>query len=153
MILMKRKRRKERKPEAIKSIIITTEQAEKLGADFGIISLETSDRILKMYTSGEFEVKMEFFEEYILYTLIEKESGEKFSPIGYIKTDYTAYFNPFSEVITFSEAQDLWGLGSSTLRKAVSDKRFFPEEIRKSGNTWLVTKTAMERLYGRRNHD
>jgi hypothetical protein len=51
-------------------------------------------------------------------------------------------------VYTFSEAAELWGLGESTLRKARFDGRFLEGEIRQSGSTWLVTRQAMERLYG-----
>lgn len=52
-------------------------------------------------------------------------------------------------VLTFPEAQEKWGLGTSTLRKAVMDNRFEEGEIRKSGSNWLVTYEAMERLYGK----
>lgn len=52
------------------------------------------------------------------------------------------------EWISFSEATDLWGLGASTLRMAVKRGLFETDEVRKSGNTWLVKKLAMKRLYG-----
>lgn len=54
------------------------------------------------------------------------------------------------EVFTFAEACKLWGLGESTLRKANLDGRFQEGEVRQSGSTWLVTKQAMERLYGKK---
>lgn len=50
--------------------------------------------------------------------------------------------------MTFSEASKLWGLSDSTLRKAKHDGRFEDGEIRQSGGVWLVTRKAMERLYG-----
>lgn len=54
----------------------------------------------------------------------------------------------FDSILTFSEAQNKWGLGVSTLRKSQQDGRFKEGEIRKSGGTWLVTYEAMKRLYG-----
>ena len=53
-------------------------------------------------------------------------------------------------ILTFGEAAKLWGLDSSSLRKSVERGRFLENEIRKSANTWLVTREAMERLYGKR---
>lgn len=53
------------------------------------------------------------------------------------------------QVLTFSEAAQKWGLASgNTLRKAVERKKFKPEEVRKSGDVWLTTYTAMMRVYG-----
>lgn len=56
--------------------------------------------------------------------------------------------NPLNSILTFSEAQEKWRLGPSTLRKSQQDGRFQEGEIRKSGGTWLVTYEAMKRLYG-----
>ena len=51
-------------------------------------------------------------------------------------------------VMTFPEACKRWNLGESTLRKAALSGRFLENEVRKSGKTWLVTYSAMNRLYG-----
>lgn len=51
-------------------------------------------------------------------------------------------------VMTFPEACKRWGLGESTLRKAVRSGRFMNNEVRKSSKTWLVTHAGMVRLYG-----
>ena len=51
-------------------------------------------------------------------------------------------------VMTFPEACKRWNLGESTLRKAARSGRFLENELRKSEKTWLVTRAAMERLYG-----
>jgi|GEM_PF-6587991 len=56
--------------------------------------------------------------------------------------------NNLDTVYTFAEAQEKWGLGDSTLRKAKYDDRFEKGEVRKSGSNWLVTHAAMKRLYG-----
>lgn len=52
------------------------------------------------------------------------------------------------EVMTFPEACKRWNLGESTLRKAARSGRFLENEVRKSEKCWLVTRSAMERLYG-----
>ena len=52
-------------------------------------------------------------------------------------------------VMTFSEACKRWGLGESTLRKAAKSGRFKKDEIKKSGKCWLITRSAIERLYGK----
>lgn len=51
-------------------------------------------------------------------------------------------------VYTAAEAGELWNLGTSTVKRACQTGRFAPWEARKSGGTWLVTRAAMERVYG-----
>lgn len=54
-----------------------------------------------------------------------------------------------NEVFTFSEAARLWGIDSSTLRKAVENGRLKEGvDYRKSGGVLMVTKEAMLREYG-----
>ena len=53
-------------------------------------------------------------------------------------------------VLTLNEASELWGVPTGTLRsKLIRQSEFLPEECRKSGDVWLVTKEAMLRIYGR----
>lgn len=53
------------------------------------------------------------------------------------------------EVMTFGEATKLWKLGNSTLRMmAKTDRLVEGVDYRKSERAWLITKTAMEKLYG-----
>lgn len=57
--------------------------------------------------------------------------------------------NPLDEVMAFSEASEIWGLGESTLRSTVrTDKLIEGVDHRKSGKVWLITKDAMIRVYG-----
>src|SRR5690554_3768549 len=56
--------------------------------------------------------------------------------------------SPLHKIMTFREAAEKYGIDSSALRHARLDNRFREGEIRKSGGTWLVTREAMERLYG-----
>lgn len=52
-------------------------------------------------------------------------------------------------VMTFPEAAERWGLGESTLRSMVRDNRLEEnKDYRKSGRSWLITETAMIKLYG-----
>lgn len=57
--------------------------------------------------------------------------------------------NPLDEVMAFSEASETWGLGESTLRSTVrTNKLAEGVDYRKSGKVWLITKEAMQRVYG-----
>lgn len=58
-----------------------------------------------------------------------------------------------NEILTFTEASNLWKLGDGTLRHAAARGNFMNDEIRKSGSTWLVTRDAMIRLYGELKED
>lgn len=55
-----------------------------------------------------------------------------------------------NEVLTISEASQLWGKEVSTLRRNFMNNVSFKTGVdcRKSGSTWLVTKEAMKRVYG-----
>lgn len=54
------------------------------------------------------------------------------------------------DVLTIAEAAELWNKEVSTLRRNFAKGTQFKidEDIRKSGNTWLVTRKSMERVYG-----
>ncbi|HBC94797.1 MAG TPA: hypothetical protein DCZ10_18340 [Pelotomaculum sp.] len=49
------------------------------------------------------------------------------------------------KVLTSPEAARLWRLHPDSLKKACQQGRI---TARKSGGTWLVSRTAMERIYG-----
>lgn len=54
-----------------------------------------------------------------------------------------------NQVLTFSEAAEKWGFANgNTLRKAVERNKFDENEIRKSGDVWLTTYEAMQRVFG-----
>jgi uncharacterized protein (DUF488 family) len=56
--------------------------------------------------------------------------------------------NILDEVFALSEAAQLWNIDDSTLRHAIRNNRFDINEYKKSSNTWLISKSAMVRLYG-----
>lgn len=56
---------------------------------------------------------------------------------------------PFDGLLSFGDATALWGLGESTLRKAVSYGKFVNGvDVQKFGKQWVVTEQAMRREYG-----
>lgn len=60
-----------------------------------------------------------------------------------------------ADVFTTAEAGVLWDVPVDTLKKACSGQkgfppRFTPDECRKSGSTWLITRAGMDRLYGKK---
>lgn len=63
--------------------------------------------------------------------------------------------NDIDKILTFGEATELWGLADSTLRKlAKADRIKEGLDYRKSGKrAWLITREAMERLYGKLSDD
>lgn len=57
------------------------------------------------------------------------------------------------DVLTVAEAAQIYGLDTSTLRRACTGQKgyrpiFTSEECRQSGKTWLITRDAMNRVYG-----
>lgn len=55
----------------------------------------------------------------------------------------------FIDILTFSEAAKIWGLHDSTLRHMITTKKVTEGlDYRKSGNVWLITRTAMIKVYG-----
>lgn len=58
-----------------------------------------------------------------------------------------------NEVMTAAEAAEKWGKAPITVQQACSGykgapPRFTPEEARKAGRIWLVTRAGMERVFG-----
>jgi len=59
-------------------------------------------------------------------------------------------YSVLDTIYTFTEAAEKWGLSDgSVLRNAVRRGVFKAGEYRQSGSTWLITKSAMERVYGK----
>jgi hypothetical protein len=52
-----------------------------------------------------------------------------------------------NEILTASEAEEQFNLKPGTVRAACT-RGLLPNDYRKSGNTWLVTKNAMMKKYG-----
>ena len=59
----------------------------------------------------------------------------------------------FSDIMTTAEAAERWGVSQTSVKQLCTGvqgrpPRLTEDECRKSGRTWLVTRTGMERLYG-----
>ena len=52
-------------------------------------------------------------------------------------------------VLSLQEAAEMYGKDDSTLRKAIADGRFSPNEFRKTGRNYIITKVGLERVYGK----
>lgn len=73
--------------------------------------------------------------------------------LRYGGSEPAAPMNPLLLVFTTLEAAELWNRDSGDVRSAASGAghraaRMVDGDRRKSGRTWLVTRNAMERLYG-----
>lgn len=56
---------------------------------------------------------------------------------------------PFDGLMSFKDAAELWGIDDSTLRKAVASKKLIENvDVKKFGKQWIVTSTAMKRVFG-----
>lgn len=61
---------------------------------------------------------------------------------------------PLDDVLSLTEASALYNVPKPTLQSACTGQKGYPplftdRECRKAGSTWLVTRTAMERVYGK----
>lgn len=64
--------------------------------------------------------------------------------------DYAEYDDDMTidDIYTFAEATEKYNLYKTTLRKNVDYGRYVEGEVRQSKATWLITKKALDRLYG-----
>lgn len=92
---------------------------------------------------------------------INKEEGD----YEYIVDDKSIIYNPsegilleskediifkINEVMTVNEAADKWGRTEGAIRAAIKAKKFIPGvDYRKAGRITLITKEAIERVYGK----
>ena len=60
-------------------------------------------------------------------------------------------FHKLEEVYTLNEAAELYGKSEGTLRSAIKSGKFLEKkDWRKAGRITLITKDAMERVYGKK---
>lgn len=58
--------------------------------------------------------------------------------------------NVFDNLHTISEAAALYDLDTSTIRKHIAKGKFkYGIEVKKFGNTWILTYQAIIRVYGK----
>ncbi len=51
--------------------------------------------------------------------------------------------------LPIAQAEREYNLPTGTIRRDIHRKRFEPDEYRKLGRDWLITKEAVERIYKR----
>lgn len=55
----------------------------------------------------------------------------------------------FTNLISLKDASMIWKIDDSVLRRAISSKKFVENvDVKKFGKQWVVTRQAMERVYG-----
>ena len=56
--------------------------------------------------------------------------------------------NCLTGVLTTGEAAALWHKSPITLKARCKEGRWLPGEVRRAGRDWLISRSAMERVYG-----
>ena len=57
--------------------------------------------------------------------------------------------SPFDDILSITEAAELWGKDTSTLRRVFTRKNFvYGVDVKRVGNQQLVRKSSMQRVYG-----
>ena len=69
-----------------------------------------------------------------------------YDPMGEYKSDGTTF--EINNVMTVSEAAEMWGITEGAIRKAIKSDKFIPGiDYRKSGRITLICREAMLRVY------
>ncbi|MFD1953758.1 helix-turn-helix domain-containing protein [Paenibacillus thailandensis] len=58
-------------------------------------------------------------------------------------------YSLIDSVLSSREAAEVWGLSENTVTQWCNRGKFQPDEARKSGKVWLVTREGMIRITGR----
>lgn len=62
--------------------------------------------------------------------------------------------NVFDDLYSLKDAAKKWHIEESTIRKAILANRFINgTEVKKFGKQWVISKYAMERVYGQLNNN
>ena len=117
------------------------------------ITLKKADKITMKFLDGKIlsgevtNIKAECAEA----ILLQPDDRDNIA-IHHLEISATPFYNSspvLAQVFTFSEAAELWSIDSSTLRHRVTSEKLLEGiDYKKSGKVWLITKSAMERLYG-----
>ena len=116
----------------------------------GIITLDLSDikdkkvKANSQYNLNDYELKIDGGIENIIFGIRCYSNN---THVLSIEVDNSIEY--LNNVMTFSEAAKKWGITDSALRKVVNTNKLQERvDYRKSGNTWIITKSAMIKLYG-----
>ena len=79
--------------------------------------------------------------------IIIDDNAKIYDPIGEYKSDGTTF--EINNIMTVSEAAEIWGITEGAIRKAIKSGKFIPSiDYRKSGRITLICREAMIRVYG-----
>ena len=79
--------------------------------------------------------------------IIIDDNAKIYDPIGEYGSDGTTF--EINNVMTVSEAAEIWGITEGAIRKAIKSGKFIPSiDYRKSGRITLICREAMMRVYG-----
>ena len=79
--------------------------------------------------------------------LIIDDDAKIYDTIGEYESDGTTF--EINNIMTVSEAAEIWGITEGAIRKAIKSDKFIPGiDYRKSGRITLICREAMERVYG-----
>ena len=79
--------------------------------------------------------------------IVIDDDAEIYNPIGEYESDGITF--EINNIMTVSEAAEIWGITEGAIRKAIKSGKFIPEiDYRKSGRITLICREAMERIYG-----
>jgi hypothetical protein len=117
------------------------------------ITLKKADKITMKFLDGKIlsgevtNIKAECAEA----ILLQPDDRDNIA-IHHLEISATPFCNAspvLAQVYTFSEAAELWNIDSSTLRHRVTSEKLLEGiDYKKSGKVWLITRSAMQRLYG-----
>ena len=79
--------------------------------------------------------------------IIIDDDAKIYDPIGEYGSDGTTF--EINNVMTVSEAAEIWGITEGAIRKAIKSGKFIPNiDYRKAGRITLICREAMIRVYG-----
>ena len=79
--------------------------------------------------------------------LIIDDNAKIYDPEGEYGNDGTTF--EINNIMTVSEAAEIWGINEGAIRKAIKSGKFIPNiDYRKAGRITLICRGAMIRVYG-----
>ena len=79
--------------------------------------------------------------------IVIDDDAKIYDPIGEYENDGTTF--EINNIMTVSEAAEIWGITEGAIRKAIKSGKFIPNiDYRKAGRITLICREAMMRVYG-----
>lgn len=134
--------------------ITITEKALSRECRIEPTTFKTSFLSFELYHESIFQlIDTVIFEEDIqekIDSLTGEHTTSKFSGL-YTLEKVEKEVDAVNTVMTFAEASEIWGLSKSTLNKVVDTGKLQEgKDYRRSKGTWLITRSAMIKLYEKR---